>query len=145
MAGKGDRRGIRSDLRRHRDSRSDYLSDRSCLSYGAALHFFLVLFSAVSFLVYGIGCFISRWTAREFERYGMPGLRLLVGSLQLCAVVGLLAGLRYPPFGRAAAIGLTLMMLGAVGVRLKIKDTFLQTTPALFYLFLNAYLSLGAG
>ena len=46
--------------------------------------------------------------------------------------------------GRAAAAGLALMMLGAVGVRIKIKDTFLQTIPALFYLVLNAYLCLAA-
>jgi hypothetical protein len=37
-----------------------------------------------------------------------------------------------------------LMMLVAVGVRIKIKDTFLQATPALFYLVLNTYLCLPA-
>lgn len=46
--------------------------------------------------------------------------------------------------GRAAAAGLALMMLVAVGVRIKIKDTFLQTIPALVYFVLNAYLSLMA-
>ena len=46
--------------------------------------------------------------------------------------------------GRLAATGLALMMLVAVGVRIKIKDTFLQTTPALFYLVLSIYLSLAA-
>jgi hypothetical protein len=46
--------------------------------------------------------------------------------------------------GRAAAAGLALMMLVAVGVRIKIKDTLPQTIPALFYLALNAYLSLAA-
>jgi hypothetical protein len=46
--------------------------------------------------------------------------------------------------GRAAAAGLALMMLVAVGVRIKIKDTLLQTVPALIYLALNAYLSLAA-
>ncbi len=67
-----------------------------------------------------------------------------MGGLQLCAVVGLLAGLQYPALGRAAAVGLTLMMLAAVGVRLRIKDTLWQTAPALFYLLLNAYLGLVA-
>ena len=46
--------------------------------------------------------------------------------------------------GRAAAAGLALMMLVAVGVRFKIKDTLLQATPAVFYLVLNAYLCLAA-
>ena len=34
------------------------------------------------------------------------------------------------------------MMLVAVGVRIRIKDTLPQTLPALIYLALNAYLSL---
>jgi len=32
------------------------------------------------------------------------------------------------------------MMLVAVGIRIRIKDSLFQTTPALFYLLLNAYL-----
>ena len=62
----------------------------------------------------------------------------------MCAALGLLAGLNQPWMGRAAAGGLALMMLVAVGVRIKIKDTLLQATPALFYLGLNAYLCLAA-
>lgn len=58
----------------------------------------------------------------------------------MCAAAGLLAGLSQPWMGRAAAGGLAVMMLGAVAVRIRIKDTLLQTTPALFYLVLNAYL-----
>ena len=74
----------------------------------------------------------------------MPSQRLLVGVLQICAVIGLLLGISYPWLGRAAAGGLALMMLVAVGVRIKIKDTVWQTTPAFFYLVLNAYLALAA-
>ena len=62
----------------------------------------------------------------------------------MCAALGLLAGLSQPWMGRAAAAGLALMMLVAVGVRIRIKDTLLQTTPALFYLVLNTYLGLAA-
>jgi len=36
------------------------------------------------------------------------------------------------------------MMLVAVGVRIGIKDSLPQTTPALFYLALNAYLGFAA-
>ncbi len=81
---------------------------------------------------------------REFIRYGMGSQRLLVGALQVSAAIGLLAGLSQPWVGRAAALGLAAMMLVAVGVRIRIKDSFLQTTPALFYLVLNAYLSWAA-
>jgi uncharacterized membrane protein YkgB len=104
----------------------------------------LILSSAISFLGYGLACFLSGYLKREFKRYGFGSQRTLIGGLQLCATVGLLAGLSQPWMGRAAAAGLALMMLVAVGVRIKIKDTFLQTTPALFYLALNSYLCLAA-
>jgi len=81
---------------------------------------------------------------REFERYGLGSQRALVGGLQLCGALSLLAGLSQPRIGCAAVAGLALMMLIGVGVRIKIKDTLPQTMPALFYLALNAYLSLAA-
>jgi uncharacterized membrane protein YkgB len=114
------------------------------MTYAAALNVALILCSAISFLGYGAACFLSDSLKREFDRYGFGSQRALIGGLQLCAAVGLLAGLGQPWIGRAAAAGLALMMLVAVGVRIKIKDTFLQTTPALFYLVLNAYLCLAA-
>ncbi len=104
----------------------------------------LILCSAISFLGYGSACFLSGRLKREFDRYHLGSLRALTGGLQLCAALGLLAGLSQPWMGRAAAAGLALMMLVAVGVRIKIKDSLLQTTPALFYLALNAYLCLAA-
>lgn len=104
----------------------------------------LILCSAISFLGYGSACFLSDSLKREFARYGFGSQRMLIGGLQLCAAAGLLAGLSQPWMGRAAAAGLALMMLVAVGVRIKIKDTLLQTTPALFYLVLNLYLALVA-
>lgn len=104
----------------------------------------LILCSALSFLGYGWACFFSDSLKREFNRYGFGSQRALIGGLQLCAALGLLAGLSQPWMGRAAAGGLAVMMLGAVGVRIKIKDTLLQTTPALLYLVLNAYLCVAA-
>ena len=107
----------------------------------ATLNSVLILFSALSFLGYGAACFLSSYMKRELERYRLASQCTLVGGLQLCAAVGLLAGLNQPWMGRAAAGGLALMMLVAVGVRIKIKDTLPQMIPALFYLALNAYLS----
>ncbi|MEP6668949.1 MAG: DoxX family protein [Chthoniobacter sp.] len=104
----------------------------------------LIVFSAISFLAYGSACFLSAYMKREFDRYQLGSRRTLVGWLQLCAAIGLLAGLSQPWMGRAASAGLAVMMLVAVGVRIKIKDTLPQTTPALFYLALNAYLCLVA-
>lgn len=100
----------------------------------------LVIFSAVSFLGFGSACFWSPYMNHEFKRYRLGAWRPLIGTMQLAASVGLLAGLSEPWMGCAAAAGLAMMMLTGVGVRIKIKDSLLQTLPALFYLALNAYL-----
>ncbi len=77
---------------------------------------------------------------REFVRYRLGPQRVWVGLLQWGAGIGLLWGMWVPWLGQAAAGGLALMMLLAVGVRVRIGDSVLQTIPALFYLMLNAYL-----
>ncbi|MCP5556176.1 MAG: DoxX family protein [Verrucomicrobiaceae bacterium] len=100
----------------------------------------LILFSALSFLGYGSACFFSRYMKDEFVRYHLGSQRLIVGGLQCCAGIGLLAGFSQLWMGQAAAGGLALMMLIAVIVRIRIKDSMLQTIPALLYLALNAYL-----
>ncbi len=102
----------------------------------------LTLASAISFIGYGTACFFSCYMKQEFLRYGLGAQRVWVGLLQWGAGVGLLAGLRVPWMGQVAAGGLALMMLVAVGVRIQIRDSALQTAPALFYLVLNAYLLL---
>ncbi len=100
----------------------------------------LILFSALSFLGYGSACFFSSRMKQEFLRYRLASQRITVGALQWFAGIGLLLGLTQPWMGQLAAGGLALMMLLAIIVRIQIKDTLLQTIPALFYLALNAYL-----
>lgn len=104
----------------------------------------LILFSALSFLGYGSACFLLTSIKSEFDRYGLGAQRTLVGALQVGAALGLLAGMDEPWVGRAASGGLALMMVVAVGVRIRINDTLPRTLPALFYLALNAYLCLAA-
>ena len=106
------------------------------------LHLSLILFSAGSFLGYGVSCVGSAHMKREFERYRLGPHRVLIGFLQLLAALGLLAGISEPWMGRSAAAGLTLMMLVGVIVRFRINDSLLQMTPAFSYMLLNAYLSL---
>lgn len=100
----------------------------------------LILFSAGSFLAYGLGCFFSAYLQGEFRRYQLGAQCRLVGILQCLAALGLIAGFWLPWLGQAAAAGLVLMMLVALGVRIRIRDRFVQTLPALGYLALNAYL-----
>jgi hypothetical protein len=105
------------------------------------VHTLLICFSAVSFLGFGTACFFSQPMKREYVRYGVPHFRSLIGSLQMAGGLGLLAGFAVPLIGHAAATGLAILMFGGVGFRIHIKDSLIQTLPAVFYLALNAYLA----
>jgi uncharacterized membrane protein YphA (DoxX/SURF4 family) len=47
----------------------------------------------------------------------------VIGILELAAAVGLVWGIWFVPFGLAAAVGVALLMLGAVGFRIRTRDT----------------------
>ena len=100
----------------------------------------IILFSALSFLVYGTGCFTSLYFKKEFERYGFSSQRRLIGFLQICGALGLIIGNWFPIVGKAGALGLALMMIAGVIVRIKIRDSLFQTSPAILYCLLNTYL-----
>lgn len=99
-------------------------------------------FSGISFLFFGIACQVSPRMKSEFIRYGYDRQRSLTGILQILGGLGLLLGYFYSPWLAAfSAGGLGLMMVVGFGVRLQIRDSFLQTLPALSYAVLNLYLS----
>ena len=81
-----------------------------------------------------------KYMVQEFERYGLPQFRKLTGVLQLLGASGLLAGLQFPLIGAMAAGGLAFQMLIGFGVRVKIRDSFIRSIPALAYLIFNAWL-----
>ncbi len=54
----------------------------------------------------------------------------LIGSLELAGVAGVLAGLAWSPIGVAAAIGLALLILGAIVIHLRASDSAADTAPA---------------
>jgi hypothetical protein len=108
------------------------------------MHASLVCFSAISFIGFGMACFFWHPMRAEYARYGVPQFRALVGSLQIAGGLGLLAGFAFPPIGYLAAAGLALMMFCGVGIRIRIKDGWIQTFPAVFYLALNIYLVFAA-
>jgi DoxX-like family len=116
----------------------------------------LTLFSGISFLIYGVGCFTSPYLKKEFIRYGMPKdwQRMGTGVLQILGGLGLIGGLMgglileksstvlpiVSVLSMISAGGLALMMAIAIAVRIKIKDSFLQTIPAILYFLINAFL-----
>jgi hypothetical protein len=53
-----------------------------------------------------------------------------IGLLELAGVAGVLAGLKWAPIGMAAAVGLALLMLGAIGFHKRASDNAADTLPA---------------
>lgn len=101
----------------------------------------VTFFSGISFLSYGAALLFSRHMEEEFVRFGFSRQRMLTGYLQLLGALGLLIGYWLSPeIAFFAATGLCLMMLLGFGVRLKIQDSMLASSPALLYALLNGYL-----
>jgi hypothetical protein len=103
----------------------------------------LVLFISVSFLFYGLGCFYSPTMYKEFKRFGLSNIqRKITGFFQVLGACGLSYGFYLnPTIGFSAALGLSLLMSLGFGVRLKIKDSFIQSFPSFFFALLNLFVA----
>ena len=109
------------------------------------------LFSGISFIVYGISSFKSKRMISEFKRWGYGNQRKLIGCFQLIGGAGLIFGslfvintfdsndslINSNNILAGSSLILTIMMLGAVFVRIDIKDKFINILPATFYAILN--------
>ena len=100
----------------------------------------LTWFSALSFLFYGLSFYRSSHMKDEFKRYGLAKFTLLVSILQILGGIGLIAGIQIQPIFVISSAGLSILMLFGFAVRLKIKDGFWRSLPALSYFILNSYL-----
>jgi hypothetical protein len=101
---------------------------------------FLIIFSSLSFLGYGIAYFTSTKMKTEFKRFGLEKLGSLTAILELLGAIGLLVGLKITMILLISSGGLALLMFFGVAVRIKVKDSFMVTIPATFYMLLNAYI-----
>jgi len=54
----------------------------------------------------------------------------MIGALELAGVAGILAGLSWAPIGIAAAVGLALLLLGAIGFHVRASDSASDSAPA---------------
>lgn len=97
----------------------------------------VILFSATSFIIYGYSSFISRRMKKEYARWGYNDQRKTVGFLQLFAGFGLLLGLKLNILLIVTSFCIILMMMMAIFIRIKIKDTIVDTLPAITFLFLS--------
>ena len=97
----------------------------------------ILLFSAISFLFYALSSFYSDRMILEYNRWGYKNFRKIIASLQLLGGFGLLIGLYFSLFLTIVSALLTLMMIIAIYVRIRIKDNMLNTFPAILYAILN--------
>jgi len=78
----------------------------------------------------------------EFRRFGLSdGRRKLTGILQLFGGLGLAIGYFTSAYILLfASAGLCLLMIIGFGVRLKIKDSIIESLPSLIFAIINAYI-----
>ena len=77
----------------------------------------------------------------EFEAYGLPEWFMkVVGFLKITFAVMLLAGIFYPMLVNPAAIGMAVLMAGAVSMHIKVKDPLKKSFPAFTFLVLSCVL-----
>jgi len=97
----------------------------------------IIIFTAVSFISYGINSFISNKMILEFERWGLERRRKEIGGFQLACGIGILIGLKLNFILIISSLILIIMMLVAIYVRVKIKDNISEILPAIAYLILG--------
>lgn len=76
----------------------------------------------------------------EFERFRLKKFGLFVIILEILGAFGLLAGLIFTPILLLSSGGLAVLMLLGLLTRIKSKDSFLVSSPALFYMILNSFI-----
>ena len=108
------------------------------------LYIILILFSGVSFVVYGGLLFTSTGMQNEFKRFGLERFTKLIGLLELLGGVGLLVGLKFHFVLLISSCGLAILMFLGFGVRLKMKDGLWLSFPSLFFMLINLYIFLNA-
>ena len=74
----------------------------------------------------------------EFEAYGLSSTMMyVVGALKVLCATGLVTSIWYPELANPSAIGMAILMLGAIGMHMKVKDPLKKSFPAFSFLVLS--------
>jgi len=74
----------------------------------------------------------------EFATYGLPGWSVsAIRALKILLAVLLIIGIWVPALVIPSAIGMAVLMLGAIAMHIKVKDSFKKSLPALSMLLLS--------
>ena len=80
----------------------------------------------------------------EFEAYGMPHwFMMVIGFTKVTLATLLIVGIWFPILVGPAALGLTSLMLGAIGMHIKVKDPVQKSLPAAALLVLSLLVAFG--
>lgn len=100
----------------------------------------LIFISSLSFLAYAFSYFKAPHMKNEFKRFGLEKVATFTIILEVLGAVGLLVGLALNPILVVASGGLAALMFLGVLVRIKVKDSFWVSLPAVFFMLLNSYI-----
>lgn len=87
----------------------------------------------------------ARSLREEFAVYGLPSWSLwIVGAIKVSLAVALLVAIWVDSLARPAAIGMAVMMLGALAMHVRVGDPPKKALPAASVLVLSSIVALGA-
>ncbi len=79
----------------------------------------------------------------EFSVYGLPGWFMrVIGVLKISLAALLIVGVWVPEITRYAALGMVILMLGAVSMHIKVGDPARKSLPAIAMLTMSAVVAL---
>jgi hypothetical protein len=82
----------------------------------------------------------------EFAAYGLPSWMVgFIGFLKLSLAALLILGIWVPVVIQPAAVGMALLMVGAIAMHLKVKDPMKRSLPAFTMLVLSLFVAFYAG
>jgi len=74
----------------------------------------------------------------EFEAYGLSSNAMrAVGAIKIILSILILVSIYYQPLEKFGATGMAIMMIGAIGMHIKIKDELKKSLPAFIFLVLS--------
>jgi uncharacterized membrane protein YphA (DoxX/SURF4 family) len=80
----------------------------------------------------------------EFAIYGLPSWSVwVVGGLKILFALALLVGFWVPELIRPAAVGMAILMLGAIAMHIKVGDPIMKAAPASAVLVLSLIVATG--
>ena len=78
----------------------------------------------------------------EFAAYGLPSFAYyVVGTLKIGSAVALIVGLRNQSVTFIASMIIVVLMIGALAMHIKVKDTLKKSIPAFIMLIMSSFVA----